>query len=295
MKFRAALMVTTLASAVAAPATSQAAVDLASLWDYANPALSEQRFRSALETARGDDVLILTTQIARTWGLRRDFAKAREVLATIEPQLAAAGPEARTRHALERGRTFISAVTRAAERTPDALAAARSAYLRAIEEARAGRLDDLAIDATHMMAFVDDALPDQEKWNRQALALVETSSQPAAKAWEASIRNNLGMALHGQGRHADALEQFQRALPLREKSGNVRSTRIAHWMIAWTLRSLGRLDEAIAIQLRLESEWRAANQPDPYVYEELEHLYRAKGDATEAARYAELRRAATAR
>jgi hypothetical protein len=60
-------------------------------------------------------------------------------------------------------------------------------------------------------------------------------------------------------------------------------------MIAWTLRSLGRLQEAVEIQLRLEREWDELGEPDPYVFEELEHLYRALGDAAKAEHYAQRR------
>jgi hypothetical protein len=38
--------------------------------------------------------------------------------------------------------------------------------------------------------------------------------------------------------------------------------------------------------LRLERESRAAGQPDPYVFEELALLYRARGDAARADQYA---------
>jgi hypothetical protein len=57
-------------------------------------------------------------------------------------------------------------------------------------------------------------------------------------------------------------------------------------MIAWTLRFLGRLDEALEIQLRLEKECDEARRPDPYVYEELEYLYRALKDDDKADGYA---------
>ena len=57
-------------------------------------------------------------------------------------------------------------------------------------------------------------------------------------------------------------------------------------MIARTLREQGKTQEAIAIQLRLEREWAAAGEPDPYVFEELEKLYRATGDAARADAYA---------
>ncbi len=144
-----------------------------------------------------------------------------------------------------------------------------------------------------MLAFVDTAAEDQLKWGREALAVVEASSQPSAKKWEASIRNNIGYALHQLGRYPQALEEFERAVSLREKGTNAEALRTAHWMVAWTLRAMQRDDEALAIQLRLEKEGAAAGEPDPYVFEELEILYRAKGDSERAAHYAELRKGST--
>lgn len=272
---------------VGAPLAAHAAVDLAALWDFGNPALSEERFRAALATAQGDDALILQTQIARTFGLRRDLTRARELLRSIEPRLDGAGAEARARHALEWGRNHISAVTRPEERTPDALATARAAYERALAAARQGGLDGLAIDAVHMMAFVDDAPVDQLRWNRQALDMVLASSQPAGKAWEASIRNNLGSSLHALGRHAESLPHFERALALREAAGSPRSVYVARWLVARGLRLTGRLDEALAQQTRLEGQMHVVGDPDPYVLEELELIHRARGDETRAAAYAE--------
>jgi tetratricopeptide (TPR) repeat protein len=266
------------------------AIDLAPLWDFSNPALSEQRLRAALQTAAGDDALILQTQIARTHGLRMDFAKAREILQSIEAELPSAGAEARTRHALELGRTYASATHPQASQTAAAREAARSAYVKALETARAAKLDGLAIDAIHMLAFVDTAPADQLKWARQALDVVEASAQPAAKQWEASIRNNLGYALHQLGRLEEALVQFKEAVKLRERQKDAESIRVAHWMVAWTLRALKRDDEALDLQLRLEREGDAAGQPDPYVFEELEILYRAKGDEQRAQHYADRRK-----
>jgi hypothetical protein len=63
-------------------------------------------------------------------------------------------------------------------------------------------------------------------------------------------------------------------------------------MVARTLRSLQRHDDALAIQLGLEREFDAAGQTDPYLFEELEALYRARGDANKAEHY-KARRAAS--
>jgi tetratricopeptide (TPR) repeat protein len=102
---------------------------------------------------------------------------------------------------------------------------------------------------------------DQLKWAQEALAVVEASSQADAKKWEASIRNNVGYALHQQGRYAEALDQFALALACRERAGVAEPIRVARWMVAWTLRALDRLDEALDMQLRLERQCAAAGAP----------------------------------
>ena len=148
------------------------AIDVTPLWDFSQPELSEQRFRAALQTASGDDALILQTQIARSHGLRKDFATARAMLRDIEPQIAQAGSEARVRYFLELGRTYASATHAPEQMTQQDRDLARAAYRRALDEARAARLDNLAIDAIHMLAFIDTAPAEQLEWGRQALAVV---------------------------------------------------------------------------------------------------------------------------
>ena len=273
------------------PGAALAVVDLASMWNFSDPAATEQRFRAALATAGGDDALILQTQIARTFGLRKDFVRARALLDEIEPQVRGASAEARVRHALELGRTLSSGAHAPESQTPEVREQARAAYARAIELAKAAHLDGLAIDGIHMLAFVDTAPADQLKWGEAALEIVEDSSQPEAKAWEASLRNNVGYALHQLGRYPEALLQFQRALELRLRGSNAEATRSAQWMVAWTLRALGRANEALEMQLALEADADAAGEPDADIFDELEALYLARGDAVRAARYADRRKA----
>ena len=265
-------------------------INVSELWDFDKPELSEERFRFALSNASADDALILQTQIARTYGLRRNFSQAQQILADIESQIESAGVEAKVRYYLELGRTYSSATHSPESQTNDAREQARNAYMRATELAQNGKLDDLAIDALHMMAFVDTAPEKQFDWNRQALALMQSSSQQEARKWEGSLHNNTGYALHLLGRYEDALLEFKLALDACEREGNPQKIRIAHWMIAWTLRALGRLNEAIEIQLRLERECDEAGEPDPYVFEELELLYQAINNAEKAEFYATRRK-----
>jgi tetratricopeptide (TPR) repeat protein len=280
------------AASLATNACSAMAIDLNPLWNFDNPGQSEQRFRTALATATGDDAIILQTQIARSYGLRGDFTKAREILKSLEPQLPAAGVEARARHSLELGRTYASATHPPESQTSEAKDRARAAYKQAYEIAKRGELDGLAVDALHMLAFVDTESADQLKWGQEALAIAQASSQPATKKWEASLRNNIGYALYQLGRYDESLDQFKQAVVLREKGDDVQAKRIAHWMVGWTLRALNRTDEALEIQLRLEREREVAGAPSPYVFEELELLYRTKGDQRRAEHYAELKKAA---
>jgi tetratricopeptide (TPR) repeat protein len=269
-------------------------LDLAALWDFGDPAASELRFRAALPQRGADEAFILMTQVARSHGLRRDFERARDVLRALHAQRDDGGAEAQVRWWLEWGRTWASAAHTAGTATPDAHAEARRAFQRALDIARGARLDSLAVDAVHMMAFVDTTPADGLRWGREALAIVEASDQPAARRWQASIRHNIGHALHQLGRHDEALVEFERALALREAAGQPAATRVARWMIARTWRAQGRLEEALAEQHRLEREHDALGSMDPHVFAELALLYRAKGDAARAESYEARERAAQA-
>ncbi|MDY6947084.1 MAG: tetratricopeptide repeat protein [Pseudomonadota bacterium] len=263
------------------------AVDVDALWDFGNPAASEQRFRSALASATGDDALILQTQIARTHMLRKDFETARDQLQSVLPALQTAGPEARVRYWLELGRSYASHQHPRESQTPQSRELARNAYANALELAQQAGLDGLAVDVIHMFAFVDTAPTDQLKWNMQALARIAASDQPGAKRWEASIRSNAGEALYDLGRYDEALMHFRRAAQLREQGTSAQATRDAHWQIARVLRVQKHTDEALALQHRLESESAAMGAPRVYIFEELELLYRAKGQEERARSYAE--------
>jgi tetratricopeptide (TPR) repeat protein len=266
-------------------------IDVSTLWDFNKPEVSEERFRSALSSASADDAIILHTQIARTYGMRRDFSQAQQILANIEPQIQSASVEAKVRYYLESGRTYSSATHSPESQTTEVRELARSAYMRAYELAQNGKLDSLAIDALHMMTFVDTAPEEQVEWNCKAIALMQSSSQQDAKKWEGSLHNNTGYALHLLGRYEDALSEFKLALAAHERGGGPQAIRIAHWMIAWTLRALGQLNEAIEIQLRLERECDEAGEPDPYVFEELELLYKALNNDEKSEFYAARRKA----
>jgi tetratricopeptide (TPR) repeat protein len=261
------------------------ALDILGMWNFGDPAGTEQKFREALKTAKGDDALILQTQIARTYGLRKNIDESRRILKEVEAQLGSAGVESNVRYWLEWGRTLSSAVHAKETQTAEVRAQALAAFDRAFKLADKAGLGYLAVDALHMRSFAE---PDQAKileLDLNTLAYMEASTDPEAKKWEGSMRNNVGWALHKVGRLEESLAQFKLALAARERQGDPQRIRVAHWMIAWTLRAMKRTDEALAIQLRLEKEWDEAKKPDPYVYEELTALYKEKGDAAKATHY----------
>lgn len=263
-------------------AMNSATASIQKLWDYADPAASETRFRAALSALRGDgrgdhDLrLELLTQIARTYSLRRRFAEAHKVLDEVEPALRTAGIMPRLRYLLERGRTFNSA---------GAKGQARPLFVQAWELGRDAGAEDLAIDAAHMVAIVDGG-EQALQWNQKALPLALNAKDPEARRWKAALLNNIGYELQQLGRLEEALGYFQRAVPAYEERGDPRNVHSAHWMVAHCLRLLKRHDEALAIQLRLERN----GAPDGYVFEELAELYDATGKAELAQRY--FRRAA---
>ena len=228
---------------------ASAAIDLSPLWDFQNPAVSEQRFRAALATANADDQLILQTQIARTYGLRRDFLTARELLVDIAAAQANGSAEAQARYQLELGRTYASATHPQPMLDRDI---AKSHYQKAFEIAERARLDYLAVDALHMMPFVETDPAKKVEWNERAIAFVMKSDQPDAKRWEGSLRNNIGYALHVKGDYENALREFRLSRAAFEAADRRKEVRIADWMIAWTLRAQKMYREALLIQQRIE-------------------------------------------
>src|SRR3954466_15899199 len=84
--------------------------DFNALWDYAQPAQSEARFRDLLSAAQSsgdrDYYLQLLTQIARAQGLQRHYDAAHAPLAHVRRQRTNALKPVRARYLLERGRCF---------------------------------------------------------------------------------------------------------------------------------------------------------------------------------------------
>lgn len=235
-------------------------IDLTELWNFDDPAGSEQRLRAAQVEARETEAAVLQTQVARALGLQGRYAEALAVLDGIE----CTDPEVTVRSLLERGRVYRSSgdVTSAAPLFEAAVAAADQG------------LEGLAIDAMHMVALTLKG-DDQIAYTRGILDRARASRDPSARRWLASLLNNLGTAYSDQGEWQLALQTFEEALAERRTGSDLEATFAARWMVAWALRHLGRTAEARDAQLALQADLVAAGREDPYVHEELALLDQA--------------------
>lgn len=254
--------------------TPAMALDIDALWEYGDPAASEQRFRAALADARGDAALELQTQIARTYSLRQRFDDAHRLLDEITPQLAQAGTAPRVRVLLERGRSFNSAGDKPR---------ARTLFEQAYTQAQAARLEGLAVDAAHMVAITHGGTEAALDWNRRGLALARASSDSKARSLIPAMLNNTAWDLLDMGRAAEALPWFDEALAGWRERARPMQLRIAQWSRAHVLRKLGRHADALAQLAALRAEHGDAAERDGYLHEEIGENLLASGRAADAA------------
>ncbi|WES64457.1 hypothetical protein P0L94_18570 [Microbacter sp. GSS18] len=175
------------------------------LWDFADPAGSEQRLRAAAEdeTDAGCRAELLT-QVARAMGLQGRFDEADTILGSLHAHTEAVD----VRIALELGRVRTSS-GRADAAVPMFAAAA--------EAAASASLPFLEVDALHMLAITDAA--NASDWTARALKVLEDVDDPRTLRWRVSLHNNAGWALLEAGRAAEAIDAFERAKDAAERWG----------------------------------------------------------------------------
>ncbi len=229
--------------------------DLRELWDFDDPRASEHRFRDLAGSSTEPLATYALTQVARALGLQERYDEGHAVLDALSPD----DSEAHVRIALERGRLLRSSGDEVASR-PHFESAAR--------QAQAAGLEELNVDALHMVALVAEPA-ERLAAHHAALGWAKAASDQAARDWDASLLNNIGMEHADAGDHAAALGIFEEALAARERIGDPARTRVARWMVGWSLRQLGEVDRARHVQLALKAELDAIGEHDPYVDEEL--------------------------
>ena len=195
------------------------------------------------------------TQVARALGLQGSFDAAAALLESLDT----APPELRVRTLLERGR-IVNSSGQPAEAQP--------LFEQALAAASDGGFESLAVDALHMLAIVAPPA-EQDVLNRRALELAESATDPRARQWRGSLLNNMGWTAFERGDLDTALALFRDALAARQEQGKQQEIFVARWCIARCLREMGRVEEALAIQLELTEAHRAAGTTDSYVDEEI--------------------------
>ena len=184
------------------------------LWDFDDPALSEDRFRAAVSEDRydADERAELSTQLGRAIGLQGRYEEADALLDAIDGD----EPTVAVRVLLERGRVLN------ASGHPEM---AVPLFEQAAELADHLGEEFLAVDALHMLAIADSA--HAETWTRSALEYASTVHDERTKRWIVALHNNLGWTLHDAGRCTEAMVEFQLAEQWAGRVGTPRQQELA--------------------------------------------------------------------
>lgn len=251
-------------------------VDLDSLWDYDKPAETEQRFHRLLAdrapSASGASAAEILTQIARAQALQGHFEQAHRTLDEVSALLPTEQPRVRIRYLLERGRVFNSS---------GHPAQAAPLFHEAWTMALAHGEEYYAVDAAHMLAIVA-AGEQQLVWNLRALERADVSGDPRTRRWRGSLYNNIGWTHHAAGRFEEAMQAFTQALECRLEQGDANLVRVARWCVARALRSLGRVEDALAMQWALLDEARAVGEAGGFIHEEIGECLLTRGQGDQA-------------
>jgi tetratricopeptide (TPR) repeat protein len=246
------------------------------LWDFQNPAASEERFRAFLESSQDAAFRAeVLTQVARAEGLQGKFDEANATLdraETLAPEDASA---VRVRLQLERGRVLNSA---------GKPAESRSYFIDALALAEDSGEDHYAVDAAHMLGIVDPP-SEQIAWSEKALKIARASKDPRAQRWLGPLYNNLGWSYHDTGHYERALELFESALSWYRANGNAKQIHVARWSVARAKRSLNQTEAALEMQQELLKDLDAIGETDGYVYEELAECLVVLGREDDAKKY----------
>ena len=233
------------------------------LWDFNDIDISLSRFESALaDPEYAHEIDGVQTQIARCYGLKKEFEKADDMMTPVGENLDSKSDLIQAYYYIETGRILNL------DRKP---AEAKPYFLKAIDIAEHGGLQtkSVLVDALHMMAIIEPR--NARKWNDEAFQIVEKSRDPAVTKWKASLCNNLGWSFFDERDFEQALDYFTLALSERVTIQQKKDITIARWCVARVHRQLGNWDQALHMQ-----EHNLKETPDDhFVHEELALIYAA--------------------
>ncbi|MEO6694751.1 MAG: hypothetical protein ABIY50_08585 [Ignavibacteria bacterium] len=248
------------------------------LWNYNNPEDTAVKFREIIpkinDTADKSAYLQLLTQLARTQSLQLKFEEAHKILDEVEPQLADEMKLPKIRYLLERGRTYNSSKQKEK---------ALELFLQAFELGKdESDLDFYTVDAAHMMGIAES--PEEGiKWNEKGIELAENSKDDRTRGWLGAFYNNTGWTYHDEKKYDKALELFEKNVKWHTEKKSGQQLMIAKYCVGRTLRSLGRIDEAMKIHNDLLKEISEKKlEEDGYIYEELGECNLIKGNNEES-------------
>jgi putative acetyltransferase len=211
---------------------------LSALFDYADAAGSAVRFGDLAAAHHGTQFgAIAATHQARALGLSGDWDAAQSLLSAVDPP----DPVVAGWVAIECGRIANST---------DQDGRGRADFDAAFAAGVATGDDGLAVDAAHMIAIVGSPA-ELISWAERGLSFAEASTDPGARSMVGALLNNLGVSLGEQDRWDEALAVHVQSVAWRAERGAPAQLAIARWQQARSLRALGRVDEALAIQLEL--------------------------------------------
>jgi tetratricopeptide (TPR) repeat protein len=222
------------------------------LWDFDHPEVSEQKFAELAEdgTLPNGERQEYLTQQARALGLQKKFERADQLLDSLESPVGVVA----VRQALERGRVLNISGKRK-ESIP--------VFKNAVELATTAKDTFLLVDALHMLGIVD---PDRgQQYQSKALEVLSTETNTRTLRWLVALHNNQGWNYYDFEKYAEALLEFEKALEAAKKYGTPHQQFLGEWAIGYSYKSLGRLDDARAVQEKLATEYPKEKIPHPLV------------------------------
>ena len=263
--------------------------DLDSCWRSDDLEWTEQNIRSLLteqseeKSTRSTELLI---QLARVRALRGDLPDARNCLEQAQAIMREKTEvTSELRYLLEHGRVLSLAMS------PQKAA---PVFFQAWDLAVLSRQDFFAIDAAVMLSVI---LPSksQNEWIHQALQLVQQSHSSDAKLWLPQINLLAGWQAYDQRRYEDALLNFQAAISATDaNSPGVKRYHLL-WSKARALRALGRVTNALELQMEILDQMQALGTVNAHVYLEIAECKQLMKEHGQARTFFELAHAALSR